>query len=43
MNARFKNNILATDLAEMGSWSSKNKNVKYLLCLIDVSTKYCMG
>ena len=30
--ARFKNNIWAADLAEMGSLSSKNKKVKYLLC-----------
>ena len=33
--ARFKDNIWAADLAEMGSLSSKNKNVKYLLCVID--------
>ena len=38
--ARFKNNIWAADLAEMGSLSSKNKNVKYLFCVIDVFTKY---
>ena len=41
--ARFKDNIWTADLAEMGllriSLSSKNKNVKYLLCVIDVSTK----
>ena len=37
--ARFKDSIWATDLAEMGSFSSKNKNVKYLLCAIDVLTK----
>ena len=30
--ARFKDNIWAADLAEMESLSSKNKNVKYLLC-----------
>ena len=24
----------------MGSLSSKNKNIKYLLCIIDVFTKY---
>ena len=29
----------AADLAEMRSLSSKNKNVKYLLCAIDVFTK----
>ena len=33
---RFEENICAADLAEMGSLSSKNKNVKYLLCVIDV-------
>ena len=38
--ARFKDNIWAAGLAEMGSMSSKNKNVKYLLCVIDVFTKY---
>ena len=38
--ARFKENIWVTDLAEMGSLSSKNKKVKYLLCAIDVFTKY---
>ena len=41
--ARFKDNICAADLAEMGSLSSKNKNVKYLFCAIDATdffTKY---
>ena len=38
--ARFKDNIWATDLAEMESLSSMNKNVKYLLCAIDVFTKH---
>ena len=38
--AGFKGNIWAADLAEMRSFSSKNKNVKYLLCVIDVYTKY---
>ena len=38
--ARVKNNICAADLAEMGSLSSKNKNAKYLLCVIYVSTEY---
>ena len=38
--ARFKNNIWAADLAEIESLSSKNKNVKYLLCKIDVFNKY---
>ena len=38
--ARFKDNIWATDLDEMETFSSKNKNVKYLLCVRDVFTKY---
>ena len=38
--ARFKNNICAADLAEMEWLASKNKNVKYLLCVIDVFNKY---
>ena len=37
---RFKGNIWVADLAEMGSLSSKNRGVKYLLCVIDVFTKY---
>ena len=37
--ARFKNNIWAADLAEMGSLSSFNR-VKYLLSAIDFSAKY---
>ena len=40
MQARFKDKIWAADLAEMESLSSKNRNVKYLLCVIDVFTKY---
>ena len=36
----YKDNIWAAHLAEMGSWSSKNQNVKYLLCVIYVYTKY---
>ena len=34
---RFKDNNWAVDLAEMGSLSSKNENVK---CVINVFTKY---
>ena len=37
---RFKGSIWASDVAEMGSFSPKNKNVKYLLCVIDVFIKY---
>ena len=36
----FKYNVWAAELAEMGSLCSKNRNVKYLLCAIDVFTKY---
>ena len=38
--ARFKDNIWEAGLAKMGSLSSKNKNVRYLSCVIDVFTKY---
>ena len=38
--ARFKNNSWAAHLAEMGSLFSENRNVKYLLCVIDVFVKY---
>ena len=37
---RFKEDTWAADLAEMGLFSFKKKNVKYLLCVIDVFTKY---
>ena len=39
-HARFKDNIWAADLAQMGSLSSKNRNVKYSLSFINVFTKY---
>ena len=38
--ARFKHNIWAANLAEMESFSSKNKNIRYLLCVINFFTKY---
>ena len=38
--AKFKSNIWVANLAEMESLPSNNKNVKYLLCAIDVFTKY---
>ena len=34
--ARFKDNIWAADLAKMGALFSKNKNIKYLLCFINI-------
>ena len=36
----LKINIGAADLVEMGSLSSKNRGVEWLLCVIDVFTKY---
>ena len=36
----MQDNIWSVDLAQMESLSSKNKNVKYLSRVIDVSTKY---
>ena len=38
--ARFKDNIWAANLDEMGSLFSLNRGVKYLLFVIDVFTKY---
>ena len=38
--ARFEGNMLEANLAEIQLLSSKNKNVKYLLCVIDFFTKY---
>ena len=38
--ARFKDSIWAVDFAEMESLPLMNKNVKYILCVIDVFTKY---
>ena len=37
---RFKNNVWAPNLAEIGSLSSKHCGVKYLLFVIGVFTKY---
>ena len=38
--ARYKENIGAADLAERESLSSKNRNIKYILYVIDVFTKH---
>ena len=38
--ARIKDNVWVADLAEMGSLSSKNKNIKYSLRVIHFFTKY---
>ena len=37
---RFKDNIWAADLDELGFLSSKNKIIKYLLCVIGVVSKH---
>ena len=36
----FKDNILGVDLADMQSLSKYNKAIKYLLCAIDLLSKY---
>ena len=38
--SQFKNNIWGVDLADMQSLSRKNKGIKYLLCVIDLYSKY---
>ena len=40
VSGRFEDNVSAADLGEMESLSSNNKNGKYLLCVVDVFTKY---
>ena len=38
--SQFKDNIWGVDLANMQSLSRKNKGIKYLLCAIDLYSKY---
>ena len=38
--ARFKDDILALDLVKIGSLSSQNRDVEYLICVVDVFIKY---
>ena len=38
--SQFKDNIWGIDLADMQSLSRKNKGIKYLLCTIDLYSKY---
>ena len=38
--SQFKDNIWGVDLADMQSLSRKNKGMKYLLCAIDLFSKY---
>ena len=38
--SQFKDNIWGVDLADMQSLTRKNKGAKYLLCAIDLYSKY---
>ena len=38
--SQFKDNIWRVDLADMQSLSKKSKSIKYLLCAIDLYSKY---
>ena len=38
--SQFKDNLWGVDLADMQSLSRKNKGIKYLLCAIDLHSKY---
>ena len=38
--SQFKDNIWGVDLADMQSLSRNNKGIKYLLCAIDLFSKY---
>ena len=38
--SQFKDNIWGVDLVDMQSLSRKNKGIKYLLCAIDLCSKY---
>ena len=40
MYSSFKDNIWGVDLADMQSLSRYNKGIKYLLCVIDLFSKY---
>ena len=40
--SQFKDNIWGVDLADMQSLSRKNKGIKYLLCAIDLHSKYAL-
>ena len=38
--SQFKDNVWGVDLADIKSLSTKNKSIKYLLCAIDLYSKY---
>ena len=41
--SQFKDNIWGVDLGDMQSLSKKNKGIKYLLCAIDLFSKYAFA
>ena len=41
--SQFKDNIWRVDLADMQSLSRKNKGIKYILCAIDLYSKYAFA
>ena len=41
--SQFRDNICGVDLADMQSLSRKNKGIKYLLCAIDLYSKYAFA
>ena len=40
ITSHYENQVIQIDLADMQELATKNKNVKYLLCVIDVFTRY---
>ena len=40
MHSAFKDNIWGADLADMQLLSRYNKGIKFLLCIIDIFSKY---
>ena len=40
VDSQFKNNIWGVDLVDMTLLSKQNKNIKYLLCAIDLFSKH---
>ena len=40
VHSQFKDNIWGVDLADMQSLSTENKGIKYLLCAMDLYSKY---
>ena len=41
--SQFKDNIWGVDLADMQSLSKKHKGIKYLLCAVDLFSKYAFA